>query len=395
MQRILIVSTHPVSTNGYSNVVYNLIKQFGIYDKFDIVVYGFHKIENESRSTYLNDMKKRIIIHDVGKTFGFEDIDTFIRLSKPDIVFIYNDAYVVSQFLNCINNSESNFRIIVYFDQVYDFTKPYYIKCLNDKVDHVCVFSNCWKEALINDGLLIDCSVIEHGLSELVSENIQECSKNILGLDSQDFHILNLNRNQPRKRWDVTLMALAHLYKNYEIYDCRVKLIVGTSNEGAWNLKELLNEELKGTYICADDVLIFVSNPQALDDKTITMLYDAADIGLNTCDGEGFGLCNTEHAKCGKPQIIPRIGSFKDLFDDTCSKMCDPIASYYVDNTRDLIGGKASLIDYKDVADAMYQYYIDEDTRLKHGILSKIKLSKYTWDRCTQMFKKLFENNYS
>ena len=42
-------------------------------------------------------------------------------------------------------------------------------------------------------------------------------------------------------------------------------------------------------------------------------MYNVGDIGINTCDGEGFGLCNFEQAGVGVPQIVPKVGGFLDF----------------------------------------------------------------------------------
>ena len=393
--RVLLISTHPVCTNGYSKVVYNLLKQFD--QNVEIIVYGFQKIDNKSRD--LGCFDNRVIIHEVHNEptdpFGFSKINEFVRLTKPDTILIYNDAFVVSTFLLAINESRIlrhlQFQTIVYFDQVYDYTRKDYIDIFNKYVDHLCVFTPFWKDVVQSQGLTVPCSVIPHGVDAISRETVQDIRYN-LGLDKNIFYVLNLNRNQPRKRWDITLMAIAHLYKNphYIISPGSIKLLVGTTNEGCWDLKQVLNNELKGTNLTADDILVFVANPQELDDETIESLYHASDVGLNTCDGEGFGLCNVEHAYCGKPQIVPEIGSFLDLFDESYASMCTPVASYYVDNTRDSIGGKAQIIDYKQVADYIYRYYNDPDLCALHGNLSAEKMNGYTWSKCSESFRDLF-----
>ncbi len=45
------------------------------------------------------------------------------------------------------------------------------------------------------------------------------------------------------------------------------------------------------------------NNPRSLSD--LNLLYNAADVGLNTAMGEGFGLVSFEHALTGRPQIVP------------------------------------------------------------------------------------------
>jgi hypothetical protein len=46
-------------------------------------------------------------------------------------------------------------------------------------------------------------------------------------------------------------------------------------------------------------------------DEDINMFYNAADVGINTADGEGSGLCNFEQMGVGVPQVVPDIGGFR------------------------------------------------------------------------------------
>lgn len=43
------------------------------------------------------------------------------------------------------------------------------------------------------------------------------------------------------------------------------------------------------------DNLIFIGNrAQRMSDFDVNVLYNVADVGINSADGEGFGLCNFE-----------------------------------------------------------------------------------------------------
>jgi hypothetical protein len=45
-------------------------------------------------------------------------------------------------------------------------------------------------------------------------------------------------------------------------------------------------------------------------------VYNAADIGINTCIGEGWGLVNTEHGAAGVAQLVPDHTSLAEIFDE-------------------------------------------------------------------------------
>jgi glycosyltransferase involved in cell wall biosynthesis len=48
---------------------------------------------------------------------------------------------------------------------------------------------------------------------------------------------------------------------------------------------------------------------------TLNTIYNAVDVGVNTCKGEGWGLVNFEHAACRVAQIVPDHTSCKEIFD--------------------------------------------------------------------------------
>jgi len=47
----------------------------------------------------------------------------------------------------------------------------------------------------------------------------------------------------------------------------------------------------------------------------LNTIYNACDVGVNTCKGEGWGLVNFEHAACGVPQVVPDHTSCKEIFE--------------------------------------------------------------------------------
>ena len=115
------------------------------------------------------------------------------------------------------------------------------------------------------------------------------------------FLVLNANKNIGRKRIDATLRVFAAFAADKP---SGVKLLLKSSartSDGcdiagivqALGLEErVLTTEALGM-------------PDTLDDAAMNRLYNAADVGMNTSEGEGWGLIPYEHAACGIPQILP------------------------------------------------------------------------------------------
>lgn len=162
-----------------------------------------------------------------------------------------------------------------------------------------------------------------------------------------------------------------------------VRLMIATAVDGYWNLAEIFENELRVRGVPAaygQQCLVSITKPQQISDKDINILYNACDIGLNTCEGEGFGLCQIEHAAVGHPQVAQSIGGLQDFLADSHSTLITPKWNYYIDKHRDGIGGIAEVSDPAEFAEAMWTYYTDTSLCEAHGKAARrYILHNYRW----------------
>jgi glycosyltransferase involved in cell wall biosynthesis len=253
------------------------------------------------------------------------------------------------------------------------------------------MFTEHWKKMVLEQGFAKECKVIEHGFNPNITYPIQKnIARKFYNINEKDFVILNLNRNQPRKRWDICIMAFVKFISKR--LDQPIKLVIATALNGGWDLIDLMKSECRKNKISLEDLkshLVIIQNPQQVSDREINVLYNTADIGLNTCDGEGFGLCNFEQAGLGIPQIVPKLGGFIDFLNTYSSVMVTPKWTYYCDHSRDFVSGEAEVCEVDDFVKAMEFYYDNEKTREIHGHKSRKNILKnYKW---TDLSKKLYE----
>ncbi|RYE13542.1 MAG: glycosyltransferase family 1 protein, partial [Sphingobacteriaceae bacterium] len=199
---------------------------------------------------------------------------------------------------------------------------------------------------------------------------------------------LNLNRNQPRKRWDITLMAFAEVVSRH--IEDPIKLLIGTSVQGAWNLLDVYERELSKHGLTLEEGMkhiILIDNPQQLTDEEINILYNACDVGINTADGEGVGCNQLQQGAIGKAQIVPDVGGFKDFLDRDSAIMIEPKLHLYIDNSRDGVGGESQVCHHQDFADAIEYYYTNPEIAEMHGKKCRQNiLSNYKWDSIGEKF---------
>jgi glycosyltransferase involved in cell wall biosynthesis len=407
--RVLFCGTYPVGqSNGYSRVVYYIAKYLGMKTDIALTIYGFQNFK-QTFGNQRSGIPSNVILHDAFATedpkrngFGEKEIGKFLKENPQDLIIIFNDMVITSALVHTIvtelsEAERATFKMVSYMDQVYPYQKRQYINILNACFDAVITFTPYWRDVVRRIGLRpeIPCYVFPHGFDyELYYPIPKRVARIYYNIPDDAFVILNLNRNQPRKRWDHTMMAFADVVKRqYDMYQKAkrdnltlprpVKLMIATTLDGYWNLGEVFENELREHGVPIEygqSCLITLTKPQQMSDRDINILYNACDVGLNTCEGEGFGLCQIEHAAVAHPQIAPRIGGLQDFLADTHSCLIEPKWKYYIDKHRDGIGGIAEVGDPKDYANAIWKYYIDQKLFNKHAIAArKYILRHYRW----------------
>jgi glycosyltransferase involved in cell wall biosynthesis len=310
-----------------------------------------------------------------------------IRRKEPDIVLIYNDMSVVARFLEEIRKAgiPRTFKIWVYIDQVYNTQMQVYLDILNRDADRVFAFTNFWKKCIKDQGITRPTDIILHGFDtkrffpvprELVRKN--------LGLPNDAFVIMSLNRNQPRKRYDILIMAFVELVVKYPTKPIFMLCICDKGEKGGWWLFELFQRELKLRGVNVEQFgnrLMLSSTDMSFRDEDINMFYNAADIGISTADGEGFGLCNFEQMGVGVPQVVPDIGGFKEFCTADNSVLVKPKVRYYLPTAFSPVGGEALACDPHDICLGIEEYLLNTDKKEAHGKAARETVNSYTWDK--------------
>lgn len=397
MQRkVLFCGTHPYQFNGYSKVVYELSKELAKYDDIKLHIWGFQNFYNLEDHIKERELPSNVEIYDAfkneepkNKGFGEKNFCDYVKELSPDIVIVYNDLIVISTLLKNISEIEDRkFKVIPYIDIVYRNEKQALIDFICSNSDGGIAFTDYWKQCLVEQKFTKPLWIVEHGFNRNQYFPIpKHVARKYFDLNQDDFIILNLNRNQPRKRWDHCIMAYVKFISKH--IGEKIKLLVMTSIEGSWNLAELLKYEGLKYGLSVEELknhFIFIQNPQKLRDYDINVMYNAADIGFNTCDGEGFGLCNFEQAGVGVPQIVPYVGGFKDFFNENNSIMVKPVTSIYGDTAKDAVGGEMELCSIDDYVTALEKYYSDRELIVSHGKQARLDVVKYTWGEKAKKF---------
>ncbi len=415
-KRIMWCGTHPIQSNGYSRVMYYIGKYLSKYKDIELTIYGFQNFNILGGQEVLRgDIPKNVIIHDAYASedpkrsgFGEKEIGGYIKEHPQDIIIIFNDAIITTSLtatiINECGNYRNKFKLISYMDQVYRYQKKEYIQLLNTFYDGIIAFTPYWKEVAYKLGIrkTMPIYVFPHGFDHKLYYPIdQRIARLYYNYDDNDFMVLNLNRNQPRKRWDTTIIAwIEFVERHYNVnvtkkitkVDCKInkhtsrpiKLVIGTMVDGYWDLSNVIENEVKFRDVPLDYVtntIITVQAPQQLSDRDINILYNACDVGLNTADGEGFGLCGFEGLALGKAQVSSYVGGMREFLNENIALIVKPKINMYLDNKSTGIGGIAELTDPHDYAEAFWKYFSSPELVEKHGYKGRQHiLTNYKWE---------------
>lgn len=122
-----------------------------------------------------------------------------------------------------------------------------------------------------------------------------------LGLALDDAFIVgNVNRNQPRKRFDLAIRGFARWVHGGPLKNAYLYLHVAPTGDQGIDVRQL------ATYYGIARRVILASPPEfyGVSEQELCDAYNSFDVQINTGQGEGFGLTTLEGMACGVPQIV-------------------------------------------------------------------------------------------
>jgi len=332
--RFVLVSTHIDQTTGYSKVSYNLVKQLAaLSPKVKTFHFGFQRHPAHTGSRKYPD---GVVSYDAAANedpkeegFGFNKLKEYLEMVNPDVVMIYNDPLIIAKFTEAVKHErgKASYKLWLYLDQVYSGIAPPLIELLNKHADRIYCFTDIWKKRFLEYGPSSDVRILEHAVDPTVfscmsKEAIKTVRENV-DLPTNAIVFLNANRNSQRKRLDLTIGGFVRLLVRSP--DAPYFLLIATNmnpQSGAfYDVQRVFIEELKFHGLehkkyAKSIMLVDTAPPNLLSDEAVNQLYNTADIGINTSDGEGFGLCQLEHMYTGAPQIVTDVGSYHTFLPD-------------------------------------------------------------------------------
>jgi glycosyltransferase involved in cell wall biosynthesis len=249
--------------------------------------------------------------------FGEERIREVVEREKPDIVFTINDMWIINEQYNRIKDlhQQKLFKFVGYAPMdSYAWTG-----CLADTAnewDAIISYTEFGAYEFIKGGITKPITIIPHGITKGQFYPMDKAAaRKRLNLKDDAFIVFNGNRNQFRKRIDITIEGFAKFAKDKP--DTQLYLHMGLKDQG-WDIMPLFARAMHREGLDPNGRIILTTQTQGppnVEVEFLNTIYNAVDVGVNTCKGEGWGLVSHEHAACRVAQVVPNHTSCKEIFE--------------------------------------------------------------------------------
>jgi glycosyltransferase involved in cell wall biosynthesis len=139
------------------------------------------------------------------------------------------------------------------------------------------------------------------------------------------FVLLNANTNTARKRIDLTIAAFARFLGieggAFSSSGFPARLWLHMDARGAWDVRALMRRECMSVGVTDWERHLMLTTDDhkelyGVSDEAMNLIYNAADAGISTSGGEGWGLTCWEHAACARPQIVVDYAAYSEIFPE-------------------------------------------------------------------------------
>jgi D-inositol-3-phosphate glycosyltransferase len=322
--------------------------------------------------------------------FGEERIREIVEREKPDVVFTLNDPWIASDQYRRIQDlhKQGKFKFVGYLTMdSYNWLggiDPHIAEW-----DAVVTFTEFGAHEFLKAGINKPITVIPHGLDVDVFYPVDKKeARKKLGLKDDIFICFNGQRNQPRKRIDITIAAFAQFAVGRP--DTQLYLHMGLKDQG-WDAMGLFAREMRKHGLDPNNRIIMTTNspqPPNVPLEMLNTIYNVADVGINTTKGGGWELVNFEHAACRVAQVVPDHTSTKEIFEGYGELIrCDHI------DVDPNFGREMPCPSTDHLVEILTDLYENREKldRLAQSCYERVTEDQFKWDNISDQFDGVFQ----
>lgn len=384
----LLVIGDAVTPTGFSKVLHSITKYLP-KEKYDICWIGINYYGDPHSYPY------RIYpASAAGDILGIRRIKDILNSENPDLIFILNDAWVQTMYLDEIKKFYGDKplpKIVTYTPVDAEDHDPDWYRHF-DIVTPVA-YTQFGKAEIEKaaPALAEKLRIIQHGVDKEDFYKIdlpkEELKKQIFP-DREDFYkdsfiVFSGSRNQPRKRLELTMEAFA-IFAEGKPANVKLYMHCGITDQAVHIFKLAKRFNIEGRLIVTNSA----SGVQKIPVEHLNKIYNATDVGINIGLGEGWCLPCMEHAVTGAPQVVADHSALHELYQD-CGILVPTGMKYLLDN----IMTTGYLVYPADAAMGLEALYQDREL---YNLLSERSVTKFTsefysWEYISSQWDKLFD----
>jgi D-inositol-3-phosphate glycosyltransferase len=360
-----------VATTGFARITHQVLARL---DAWDVVVLGLNY--NGDPHPYPYPIYP---CYPGGDAFGVRRVARMVEVWKPDVVLVQQDPWNVAPYVDEIRTVDRFVPIVgaiavdgrnCQVDALADLALT--IFWTDFAVDEAHKAGARGPRAVVPLGVDLD---VYHPVDAAEARTALDFKGAGVPIDLADAFIVgNVNRNQPRKRLDLTIAYFAEWVASAGVEDAYLFLHVAPTGEAGCDVKQLMRYYgLQGRLILAEPPV-----GTGVSEAALRATYGCFSVQLTTTQGEGFGLPTLEGMACGVPQIVPDWAALGDWPGDAVLKVpCTTCA--VTPGGINVVGG---IADRDATIGALDQLYRNPGLRAAYGVAGRAWAARpeYRWD---------------
>jgi glycosyltransferase involved in cell wall biosynthesis len=387
----LLICADAVAPTGFARVTHSICDY--LKEDWEISILGVNHSGDPHKYDY--DIYPAGASGDILGLFRFKKV---IERVQPDLIWIINDPWIVALYLDQGFTYETPHVAYMPVDAL-NLHQRYSLR-LND-LRRAIFYTEFGYEQAKNAGFEGKRVIIPHGvdLTRFYHVPQKEARDNLL-MDDQhlgkDAYIVgNVNRNQPRKRMDLTVRYFSKWVNQHELPENVYLYLHCRPQDEGWDIQQLAHyygvyhrlimPDFGDTYSCSAEEL--------------NLVYNSLDVQVTTTQGEGWGLTHMEGMACKTPQVVPNFGALAEwgkgamCFVPVSSYMCVPGQIRFIEGIAPFnINTIGAEVHEDSFVETLHKLYLNKQLRKKLGAAGnrRARQKQFRWESVAKQFDKVF-----
>lgn len=331
-----------VCDSGFSKCTHQILE--AVRERFEVFVMGINYRGEPHKYPY-----KIWPAGMGGDLFGIRALLEMCDKIHPDVIVLQNDPWNVPAYMSELDKLKEAIPVV----GIMAVDAPNCLGRAMNKLHHVIFWTKFAQDAAIKGGFVRPSSIAGLGVdTNIFFPQDKVDARLCIGLPDavvNGFIVGNINRNQPRKRMDLTIRYFAEWMKSRNVPDAYLWLHVCPTGDTGFNVEQLAK------YYGVGDRLILVEPEvwRGVAERHVAQTLNCFDVQVSTTQGEGWGLTTLEGMACGTAQIVPDWSALGEWAKDAA--MLIHVTSTACTLKVNALGGIADEAQFIDALDLMYR----------------------------------------